>query len=476
MVKSIKTYEDFPLDKLQLYAGIDAIATARLRNKLLPILAKEDTFISEKGKTVKIKPIAHELLSCKAPAMEFILNLSSRGIGFDLVKHAELRETVKEHIAKLDSELALDFNLNSGPQLSNYVYKIKGYTPTAFTKSGMPSTDADALAALAEEHGDEDLKKIGIRNELAALYSTFLEGYDKFVKRDGRIHPTYNLHGTSSFRITGNDPNLTQLPNDKHGYSARSLFIPSPGYSFIAADYSSAEVKILAAISRDANLLKAVREGLDFHSYTAASIAGEDYETFAAKVEAGDKQAKAKRKAAKSITFAILYGSSVKSVASSLGVTLEEAEALFNLYFKMYPGIKTYIEKTHFRADANKFVLTPFGQRRRQYGRYDEFKGTAVYYAALRNAQNVVIQSTSSTLGLLAFANLDRLLADIGGYAVCTVYDSIEMEVPIGRELEAKEIILYALNTWPQEQFPWLDFDIGVDIESGTSWGDLSKL
>lgn len=172
----------------------------------------------------------------------------------------------------------------------------------------------------------------------------------------------------------------------------------------------------------------------------------------------------------------LMYGSSLKSVALSLGISEHEADILFKLYFETYPGIKAYIDSVHAEAKANKFILTAFNQIRREYGLLSEFRQTAVYNAALRNAQNVKIQSSASTLGLLAFANLNVMLKDVGGRAVCTVYDSIEFEGVLGREEETIEVVKYALDEWPQKQFPWLDFKIGIDIEIGPSWGEAKKI
>ena len=485
-LKAGQTYEDYPFGDLLKYAGIDGVVTSKLKQKLdpvldAPIIQRNYTNLEPGGSAYKqYPPIRKEIETVKDKALSFLLDLEYVGIGYSAERNRNMHHKIEAEVKALTSDIGESFNLDSAEQLSEYLFKRKGYETENKTKSGVFSTDGDTLRELSEKYNDPIPALIAKRSELKTIDDTFLKDYLKWVSSDGRIHPTYNLHGTSSFRITGNNPNLTQLANDKHGYSVRSCYIATEGMFFGAADYSSAEVKILAAISRDPQLLQACREGKDFHSYTAARILGIPYEEFISVVEDEKhilyKKYKKKRKDAKAITFSILYGSSMWSVSQALGISLSQTEDLFNLYFREYPGIKDYIEVTHREAKYNAFILTAFNQVRREYGLLPAFKGTAVYNAGLRNAQNVKIQSSASTLGLLAFANLNNLLKDIGGRAICTVYDSIEFEAPLGREKEATEIILYALDEWPQQQFPWLDFKIGVDIEIGPSWGEAKKV
>lgn len=142
----------------------------------------------------------------------------------------------------------------------------------------------------------------------------------------------------------------------------------------------------------------------------------------------------------------------------------------------MFPSVKTFIEDCHAMARANQFIITPFAQRKMEFGAQEVFKGSAVYNACLRNSQNVSIQSPASTLGLLVFAEMDRRMAKYNGRAICTVYDSIELEIPIEHAAAAINEGFYVMDVWPVEQFDWLDFPIGSDGELGWNWGVLSKV
>ncbi len=365
-----QTYEDFPFDQLSLYAGIDVLMTGQLREKLLPALKRPIRYQVSDEETLTLPSLyEQDLCQVKSRALEFLTDLEYAGIGFDLDRYEALKGMVAERLDDYKHQLGhLNFSLSSGPQLQDYVYNVRKFPVTTLTQNNQPSTDYDTL----EAYEDDELLLIARHNELQSLYNTFLNSYHLNVKRDGRIHPNYNLHGTSSHRITGNNPNLTQLPRDRGDISVRSCFTAPPGYTFVAADQSSAEVKILGAVCRDKTLLEHIRAGRDFHSATASLMLGMSYEEFLDGMENGDPDTRKKRKefrqAAKSITFAILYGSSENTVAKKLGKDLSEVSALFRLYFENYPGIKKYIEDSHYAAKHNRFVITKLGQMRRELG------------------------------------------------------------------------------------------------------------
>lgn len=171
-----------------------------------------------------------------------------------------------------------------------------------------------------------------------------------------------------------------------------------------------------------------------------------------------------------------MYGSSPAGIAMQLNVTKDEAQRLMNLYFNAYPGVKLFIEESHNMAIWNQKVITPFGQRRQEYGTYDCFKPTAAYNAALRNSTNVRVQSTTSTLGLIVFAELNKAMKKLGAKAICTVYDSAEFEVPIKNAAAAIELSFYYMNEYPQTVFPWLTLPIGCEGELGISWGNCEEV
>ena len=168
-----------------------------------------------------------------------------------------------------------------------------------------------------------------------------------------------------------------------------------------------------------------------------------------------------------------MYGSTPAGVAFQLGIEETRAIELINMYFNAYPLIKVFINDAHMMAVANQYVITPFGQKKWEFGTMKEYKYTAAYNACKRNAQNVLIQSTTSSLGLFCFAALNEKIKELGGKNLCSVYDSCELEIPINRLAEAIELGFYYMNDYPQEDFDWLDFPIGADAEIGPNWGTL---
>lgn len=160
----------------------------------------------------------------------------------------------------------------------------------------------------------------------------------------------------------------------------------------------------------------------------------------------------------------------------NLGITLDKAIEIISLYFDQFPGIKVYVENSHKMSLDNYFVLNEFGQRKYTYGSNPIFQGTAAYNASLRLAQNVRVQSTASTFGLMCFARLNQSIKKIGGKCICTVYDSIEMEIPIPRAAEALELTYYHLDDEPVNIYDWLKLPVGVDAEIGFNWGKAKHI
>jgi DNA polymerase-1 len=294
------TYEDYPIEDLITYGGIDCLVTSGLLGKLAPKVFAEPEYTNVdfvNGKKVisktKLMSIAESYERYTAEALEFILDLEINGMKYDVELNKVVKVRMEKEIAELEELIFNDipkFNLDSGQQLGHYLYEVRGFTTERKTKTGELSTDGDTVKELAVVHPEEKwLPALAKRNDIASAYRTFVATYvEDFVKSDGRIHPQYNLHGTSSFRISGENPNLTQLPRPKHGYNLRDFFTVDKGNILICLDYSSAEVKILGALCKDPELLKAIELGMDFHSLSASKMYNINYDEFVHVLE--DKQ------------------------------------------------------------------------------------------------------------------------------------------------------------------------------------------
>lgn len=291
------TYEDFPFNDLNTYAGVDCIATSGILGKLWGPLTKTETMKvpDERGKpkTVEAPAVIDSVMEVEMPAHEFILDLEINGIGYSVARNGFITKKMTAEIEMLDERIfesvGKKLDMNSGAALARYLYDERGFNVPFRTKKGEPAVDGNAFLTIAglDPMGKNRTAKdvelqflvdMAKRRDLSSVRGTFLSNYPKdFVKRDGRVHPSYNMFGTSGFRISGDTPNLTQLPRAKHGYNVRTCYTCAPGNVFISFDFSSAEVKLLAAISKEPAMLKAIAEGLDFHTFSASSMRGIPY-------------------------------------------------------------------------------------------------------------------------------------------------------------------------------------------------------
>jgi DNA polymerase-1 len=490
------TYEDFDYDKLNVYAGIDCIATIELLKKQMPIISTEETKVELNSRGMKMQGKAPAIIESfhkyEIPAQEFLIDLELNGMRYSVPRNKWYADKMQEEVAGLDDKIFTGIgkriDLNSGTKVAAFLYEERGFKPPTFTKSGDPATDGQALMMLAgldptgnkyvtADPAMQWLADMAKRRDIWAVYNTFIKSYVRdFVKRDGRLHPSYNQFGTSSFRITGSDPNLTQLPRARHGYNIRTCYIVDEGTVFISFDFSSAEMKVLANIAKESAMLKAIADGLDFHSFSASAMKKIPYDEFVGvlsdKTNPLFKEYKEYRQVAKILGFSIIYGASVAGIANQLNLTKDLAQELVDMYFKAFPKIKDYIENSHKFALHNQYVITPIGQRRRMYGTYPCFKPTAAYNASLRSSQNGIIQSVTSSIGLAAFTELNNRVKELGAKSICTVYDSIEIECPINKAAEVINLGYEVLNNYPQEAFSFMELPIGSEADCGFSWGE----
>lgn len=298
--KIYRTYEDYDSEDLYVYAGCDNIVTSEVLTALWPALNKpQELIVPQKSgppKKQRAPGIIKSVVDTEMLCHEFIIDLEINGMAYDVLKNQAFDRRMAEEVAMFEerifSAIGKKLNLDSGVEVSKLIYGEMGFTAPFHTKSGDDATDGAALLTLAglnplaNQYTAPDpklqfLADMAKRKDINSVRNTFIKTYvQDFVRSDGRIHPSYNMFGTSSFRISSDGPNLTQLPRPKHGYNVRECYTVDSGNVFIAFDFSSAEVKILGAICKDKNMLKAIAKGLDFHSFSASAMMGVPYEEF----------------------------------------------------------------------------------------------------------------------------------------------------------------------------------------------------
>jgi DNA polymerase-1 len=288
------------------------------------------------------------------------------------------------------------------------------------TASGAPSTDEEVLEKLAQDY---PLPKLILEHRsLSKLKGTYTDKLPKMVNpRTGRVHTHYAQAVAVTGRLSSNDPNLQNIPiRTAEGRKIREAFIAPPGHSIVSADYSQIELRIMAHISGDENLLAAFAHGEDVHRHTASEVFGVPR----------DQVSSEQRRYAKVINFGLIYGMSAFGLASNLGIERSAATAYIDRYFQRYPGVKRYMDETRAEAKDKGYVETVFG-RRLWLPEINSPNGPR-RGAAERAAINAPMQGTAADLIKLAMIAVDKALTAQGKHSkmILQVHDELVFEVP----------------------------------------------
>jgi DNA polymerase-1 len=388
--------------------------------------------------------------------------MEERGIRIDVELLGQMSERMGGQIADLEKRIyaaaGQEFNINSPSQLGTILFDKLQYPvlkKTAKTKSY--STGVEVLTELAS-YGHEVPKLILEHRELHKLKSTYVDSLPQLVGRDGRVHTTFNQAVAATGRLSSSDPNLQNIPiRTPQGREIRRAFIADEGHAILAADYSQIELRILAHICGDDELIDTFRRGADIHRATAARIFNVPESSVTAD----------QRRAMKTINFGVLYGMSAFRLSNELGISTGEAKEFIDAYFARYPKINEYLAGTLVEARATGKVKTLFGRIR--YINEIHNRSFAVRGNAERMAINAPIQGTAADLLKLAMIELDRALpAD--AKMLLTVHDEIVFEVPEARAGEINE----SVRTIMESIHP-LAVPLAVETHWGRSWYEAKE-
>ena len=326
------------------------------------------------------------------------------GIKVDLKYFETYKIELQEKIKKLEEEIYLlageKFNIGSPKQLAEILFEKLEIEPVKKTKTGY-STDVEVLEALA-------LREISIAEKLleyrsyAKLLSTYVEPLPKLVDENSRIHTTFNQNGTSTGRLSSTNPNLQNIPSKtEEGMKIRKGFVSKEGYSFISFDYSQIELRVLAELSKDENLVHAYSKDKDLHDLTARRLFYKTEE---------EEVTREERSIAKVINFSILYGKTPFGLSKELKIPMAEAKIYINTYFEQYPKVRTFLNDVLESARLNGFVETLYGTRRYISGINSSNKNLQAQ--AERMAVNTVVQGTAANILKVVMIELYKTLKD----------------------------------------------------------------
>jgi DNA polymerase-1 len=434
------------LSPYQQYLGEKSDITVALKEMLAPELTKDAALVDIYDRI-------------ELPLIPVLERMEARGIKIDVALLHEMSAKMASQLAQLEKEIyaeaGTDFNINSPQQLGHILFEKLQYPVSKKTKGTKAfSTSVDVLQELAS-HGFAVPRLILSHRELHKLKSTYIDALPQLVAGDGRVHTSFNQAVAATGRLSSSDPNLQNIPiRTELGREIRKAFVAEKGNVLLAADYSQVELRILAHISQDADLIETFARGADIHRATASKMFNvpEDDLTLD------------QRRAAKTINFGVLYGMSAFRLSNELNIPTGQAKDFIDAYFSRYPKIQEYLDRTLEEARRSGKVTTLFGRVR--YIPEIHNKSFTVRGNAERMATNAPIQGTAADILKLAMIALDKRLED-KAQMLLTVHDEIVIEVPEPRAAEVAGIVKETM----ENIFP-LAVPLKVDAHYGRSWYD----
>lgn len=428
---------DVAIDKVKEYCSEDIDYTTRLK-----VLFEKE--LEEKGLDTVLQTVELPLLPILAKMERVGIYLDEkqlRSVGELLIK--DLHQLKKQ----IFEEVGEEFNLNSPKQLSEILYDKMGL------KAGSSSTSADVLESLAEKH--PIAKKILQYRSLEKLRSTYVEGLAQAISPiTGRIHCTFNQSVTATGRLSSQDPNLQNIPVNS---LIRSCFKAKDGYSFLGADYSQIELRLLAHLSGDEELIKAFCSGRDVHIHTASLIYNVPE----------DQVTRQMRQAAKTVNFGIVYGQSAFGLAKQLGISQKEAAFFIETTFKRYPKVKNYLELCIKAVGETGYSKTLIGRKRPIPEIHN--KNPTIRGGAERLAINTPLQGTAADLIKMAMIEIDKALEEkqLKGQMILQIHDELIFEIP-----DSEIPIFERMVKEKMENVLKLNVPIEVHMAVGKNWAE----
>jgi len=395
------------------------------------------------------------------PLLPVLHRIEEKGIRIDPGIFAELSEGLARDISAIERKVAAaagtDFNINSPKQLAFLLFEKLGLPPVKKTKTGY-STDVDVLERLKDLHEIPSL--VLEYRTVAKIRSTYVDVLPGRIDlRDGRIHTTLSQTQAATGRLSSSDPNLQNIPiRTELGRRIRAGFVAEKGNLFVGADYSQVELRLLAHLSGDAELIRRFRQGDDIHTATAAAVFGVDPSAVTPEL----------RRRAKVINFGILYGMSPFGLSRELGIGGKEAKTYIDHYFDRYQGVKEYIEVLKANSRKDGYVLTIMGRRR--ILKDIDSRNKVLREAAERMAINTPIQGSAADLIKMAMIRVDREFRESGMEArlILQVHDELIVEAPEREAAGSERILKEAM-----EGVAKLSVPLTVSVSRGKNWGEI---
>jgi DNA-directed DNA polymerase len=444
--KKQKNMRDLSPTDIYEYAAEDADITLRLKNVLEP----------------RLKELGVEELfwNIEMPLVRVLADMELNGVCLDTEALQDtskiFNERMREYEQEIYKEAGEEFNISSPKQVGDILFgKLQIMDKPKKTKTGQYVTSEEVLQSL--ENKSPIVRNILNYRGMKKLLSTYIDALPKLINpRTGHIHTSFNQALTATGRLSSSDPNLQNIPvRTDDGKEIRKCFIPEEGCLFFSADYSQIELRIMAHLSEDENMMEAFREGHDIHRATAAKIWHEDI----------DKVTDAQRKKAKQANFGIIYGITTYGLAQRMDISNAEAKDLIQDYFRTFPKVQAYMEHAKEVARAKGYAETLF--HRRRYLADINSRNATVRGFAERNAINAPIQGTEADIIKVAMVRIwERFKKEgIRSKMILQVHDELNFSVyPEEREQVERIVIEEMQNAYP------LNVPLIADAGWGKNW------
>ena len=442
-----KNMADLSPSAVYEYACEDADVTLQLKSILEKELEKDGT-----------TPLFRDV---EMPLVNVLAYMERNGAMIDPVALAETSRHFTERMENLEKQIYQEaggtpFNILSPKQVGDILFdRMKIVDKPKKTKTGQYVTSEDVLESLRVEHKIVDL--ILQYRGLKKLLGTYVDALPQLVNpATGKIHTSYNQTVTATGRLSSSNPNLQNIPvRDEDGKEVRKAFIPEPGCKFFSADYSQIELRIMAHLSQDQNMIEDFKLGHDIHAATAAKVF---HKTI-------DEVTKSERSKAKTANFGIIYGISAFGLAQRMGVSRTEAKELIENYFKTYSGIKNYMDRSIEDARAKGYIETIL-KRKRYLPDINSHNATVRGFAE-RNAINAPIQGSAADIIKIAMIAIYRRFRNenIKSTMILQVHDELNFNVVQGEEEKVQNIVIEEMQkAWP------MSVPLIADCGWGTNW------
>ena len=444
--KSQKNMRDLPPEAIYKYACEDADVTLKLKHAL----EKE---LKEQG----AEKLFYEI---EMPLVPILAYMERNGVRVDTEALKQTSEHFTARMNQIEEEVhrlaGTDFNIASPKQVGEVLFdKLHIVEKAKKTKTGQYVTSEEVLESLRGKH--EIVGKILEHRGLKKLLGTYIDALPLLINPEtGKIHTSFNQTVTATGRLSSSNPNLQNIPiRNEDGKEIRKAFIPEDGCEFFSADYSQIELRIMAHLSGDKNMIEAFREGDDIHAATAAKV-------YKIAIEDVTREQRSK---AKTANFGIIYGISVFGLAERMNVPRQEAKELIDGYFETYPQIKEYMEKSIERARANGYIETIFGRKR--FLPDINSRNAVVRGYAERNAINAPIQGSAADIIKVAMIKIfQRFQSEsIRSKMILQVHDELNFSVVPEEKEKVQQIVMEEMEKAYLMQVP-----LKADCGWGNNW------